>query len=63
ARPALRARAADPRGSGQCRKRQQDRYRLGSSDPQLCVAALSDGEGPPHRRHLLKPLRRPRRRA
>ena len=30
----------------------QDRYRLGPPDPFLCAAALSDGEGPAHRRHL-----------
>ena len=30
--------------------RRQDRYRLGPPDPLLRAAALSDGEGPAHRR-------------
>jgi peptide chain release factor 2 len=50
--PPLRARDAQARGSGQRRARQQDRYRLGPPDPLLRPAALSDGQGPAHRRHL-----------
>ena len=40
----------------------QDRYRLGPPDPLLRAAALSDGEGPAHRRLHLKHRRRARRR-
>ena len=41
----------------------QDRYRLGPPDPLLRAAALSDGEGPAHRRVDLRHRRRARRRS
>ena len=50
ARAALRARAEEARGAGRRRAGRQDRYRLGPPDPLLRAAALSDGEGPAHRR-------------
>ena len=36
---------------------QEDRYRLGPSDPLLCSAALSAGEGSAHRRNQHEPIR------
>ena len=45
------------------RSGRQDRYRLGPPDPLLCLAALSDGEGPAHRRLDLRYRRRARRRS
>ena len=50
ARAALRARAEEARGAGRRRPGRQDRHRLGPPDPLLRAAALSDGEGPAHRR-------------
>ena len=50
ARAALRDRAEEARGAGRRRSGRQDRYRLGPPDPLLRAAALSDGEGPAHRR-------------
>ena len=50
ARAALRAGAEEARGEGRRRAGRQDRYRLGPPDPLLRAAALSDGEGPAHRR-------------
>ena len=46
ARQALRGRAAEARGRGQCDRGGQDRHRLGPPDPLLRAAALSAGEGP-----------------
>ena len=50
ARAALRNRAEEARGAGRRRSGRQDRHRLGPPDPLLRAAALSDGEGPAHRR-------------
>ena len=50
ARAALRDRIEEARGAGRRRPGRQDRYRLGPPDPLLRAAALSDGEGPAHRR-------------
>jgi peptide chain release factor 2 len=50
ARAALRSRNEEARGQGRRRPGRQDRYRLGPSDPLLRLAALSDGQGPAHRR-------------
>ena len=38
----------------------EDRHRLGPPDPLLCAAALSDGEGPAHRRRKHQPIERAR---
>ena len=54
-RPALRARAAEARGSGQARGRREDRHRLGPPDPLLRAAALPAGEGPADRRETTNP--------
>ncbi len=54
ARATLRSGIEEARGAGGHRPGQQDRHRLGPSDPQLCAAALSDGEGPAHRRADLR---------
>ena len=51
------------RGQGGRRSGRQDRYRLGPPDPLLRVAALSDGEGPAHRRVDLQHRWRARRRS
>ena len=55
---ALRAGAAEARGRGRRDERHQDRDRLGPPDPLLRAAALSDGEGPAHRRRNRQPRRR-----
>ena len=47
----------EARGKGGGRSGRQDRYRLGSPDPLLRLAALSDGEGSAHRQF---PLQTPR---
>ena len=60
---ALRDRTEEARGAGRRRPGRQDRYRLGSPDPLLRAAALSDGEGSAHRRADLGYLRRARRRS
>ena len=52
ARAALRARTEEARGEGRGREGRQDRHRLGPPDPLLRAAALSDGQGPAHRRDL-----------
>ena len=44
------ARTEEARGAGRGRECRQDRHRLGPPDPLLRAAALSDGEGPAHRR-------------
>ena len=44
--------------AAQARRRFKDGHRLGASDPLLCASALSDGEGPAHRRREHKPARR-----
>src|SRR5207302_2118780 len=49
ARAPLRHRVEKTRGTGGRRPGRQDRYRLGPSDPLLCAAALSDGEGSSYR--------------
>ena len=54
ARATLRSGIEEARGAGRHRPGQQDRHRLGPPDPQLCAAALSDGEGPAHRRADLR---------
>ena len=51
------------RGEGGGRAGRQDRHRLGPPDPLLRAAALSDGEGPAHRRLDLGHRRRARRRS
>ena len=48
---------------GRGRAGRQDRHRLGPPDPLLRAAALSDGEGPAHRRLDLEHRRRARRRS
>ena len=53
----------EARGQGRSRAGRQDRHRLGPPDPLLRVAALSDGEGPAHRRVDLQHRRRARRRS
>ena len=63
AREALRDGAEEARGAGRRRPGQQDRHRLGPPDPLLRAAALSDGEGPAHRRADLEHRRRARRRS
>ena len=63
ARAALRARAEEARGGGRRRECRQDRHRLGPPDPLVRAAALSDGEGPAHRRADLRYRRRARRRS
>jgi hypothetical protein len=65
ARAALRNRIEEARRTGGRRSGRQDGYRLGPSDPLLCAAAVSDGEGSAHRRadlgHVGRARRRPRR--
>ena len=53
----LRSRAAEARGGGGGAGGRQDRHRLGASDPQLCAAAVPDGEGPADRRGAGNPRR------
>ena len=50
ARQAVRSGDEEARGQGGRRAGGQDRHRLGPPDPLLRLAALSDGEGPAHRR-------------
>ena len=59
---ALRAGIEEARGKSRGRPGRQDRHRLGPPDPLLRAAALSDGEGPAHRRVDLEHRRRARRR-
>ena len=60
---ALRSGIEEARREGRRRPGRQDRYRLGPPDPLLRAAALSDGEGPAHRRADLRHRRRARRRS
>src|SRR5204862_1779553 len=62
ARAPLSNRTEKTRGAGGRRPGRQDRYRLGSPDPLVCPAALSDGEGPAHGRPDVGYFRRARRR-
>ncbi len=59
----LRTRIEETRREGGGRSGRQDRYRLGPSNPLVCAAALSDGEGPAHGRLDLEYRRRARRRS
>ena len=60
---AVRSGNEEARGEGRGRAGRQDRHRLGPPDPLLRAAALSDGEGPAHRRVDLGHRRRARRRS
>ncbi len=63
ARAAVRVGNEEAGGQSRRRAGRQDRYRLGPSNPQLRAAALSDGEGPAHRRLDLQHRRGARRRS
>jgi peptide chain release factor 2 len=58
--PSLRGRAQETRSGIGSDRSGENRYRLGSPDPLLRPAALSDGEGSPHRRADLGFQRRAR---
>ncbi len=58
----VRSRIEEARGEGAGRSGGEIRHRLGTSDPVVCVAALSDGQGPADGRADLRYLGRARRR-